>query len=79
MSQVIYETHLALVNEVTRFVCRRQRFHAAEAEDFQSYVHLRMLEKNCAILASFKGGSSLRTYLVPKQAYQLLGRSIDSF
>jgi RNA polymerase sigma factor for flagellar operon FliA len=61
--QALYLSSLALIDETVRFVCRRQRCPEAEAEDFRSHVHVKLLEDDYAVLRKFSGRSSLRTYL----------------
>ena len=51
------------IEQVSRFVARRQRLSASEAEDFLSEVNLGFIRSDYAVLASFAGRSSLRTYL----------------
>ncbi len=51
------------IEHVSRFVARRQRLSAAETDDFCSEVNLAIIRGDYAILASFGGRSSLRTYL----------------
>ena len=51
------------IDRVSRFVARRQRLSAAEADDFCSEVNLAFIRSDYAVLASFGGRSSLRTYL----------------
>jgi len=51
------------IEQVSRFIARRQRLSASEAEDFLSEVNLGFIRSDYAVLASFAGRSSLRTYL----------------
>jgi RNA polymerase sigma factor (sigma-70 family) len=55
---------LATAEDAIRFVCRRNRCRADEAEDFGSVARIRLLEDDCAILRRHEGRSSLKTYLV---------------
>lgn len=55
--------HLSEVNDVVAAVIRRNRLDYHEAEDFRGYVHLRLIESECAALRAFKGTSSFSTYL----------------
>ena len=60
----MYTSHLDLIAQVVRFVCRRNQISDEDAGDFTSHVHLRCLEDDYAIFRKFLGNSSLRTYLV---------------
>lgn len=51
------------IERVCKYVARRYRLSAAETEDFCSEVNLSIIENGYAILSSFQGRSSMRTYL----------------
>jgi RNA polymerase sigma factor (sigma-70 family) len=51
------------IERVSRFVARRHRLSLSEADDFCSEVNLAIIRADYAVLASFQGRSSLRTYL----------------
>ena len=55
--------HLDLINQIVRTVGRRRHLSVAEREDFASFVHLRLVEDDYAILRKFQNRSSLWTYL----------------
>jgi RNA polymerase sigma factor for flagellar operon FliA len=55
--------HLDLINQIVRTVGRRRHLSATEQDDFGSFVHLRMVDDNYAILRKFQGRSTLWTYL----------------
>jgi RNA polymerase sigma factor for flagellar operon FliA len=55
--------HLDLINQIVRTVGRRRHLSGAEREDFASFVHLRLIEDDYAILRKFQNRSSLWTYL----------------
>src|SRR5258708_2416755 len=59
----IFEDRLTEIQDLTRRVAQRHHLGRDEREDFSSFVLLRMLEGDCAILRKFRGTSSLRTYL----------------
>lgn len=59
----LFLSSLPDIERVARFVARRQRLSATEAEDFLSEVNLSFIRSDYAVLASFGGRSSLRTYL----------------
>lgn len=58
-----FASALPVIKEATAFVCRRHRCSADEAEEFGSFVHVKMLEKDCAVLRQYTGAASLRGYL----------------
>lgn len=55
--------HLALVDQIVRTTGRRRHLAVPELEDFSSFVRLRLIENNYAILRKFQNRSSLGTYL----------------
>ena len=55
--------HLDLINQIVRTIGRRRHLSAAEREDFASFVHLRMVDDDYAILRKFQNRSTLWTYL----------------
>ena len=55
--------HLDLINQIVRTVGRRRHLSATEREDFASFVHLRLVDDDYAILRKFQNRSSLWTYL----------------
>ena len=59
----LFVSALPDIERVSRFVARRHRLSAAEADDFCSEVNLRIIEDDYGVLALFEGRSSLRTYL----------------
>ena len=54
---------LDLINQIVRTVGRRRHLSATEMEDFASFVHLRLVDDNYAILRKFQNRSTLWTYL----------------
>jgi RNA polymerase sigma factor (sigma-70 family) len=60
---VLFEEHLAAINETIAIVCHRKRLSAEERDEFRSIAYLHVLEGDCAVLRRFAGRSSLRTYL----------------
>jgi RNA polymerase sigma factor (sigma-70 family) len=55
--------HLDLINQIVRTTGRRRHLSALEREDFASFVNLRLIEDDYAILRKFQGRSTLWTYL----------------
>ena len=59
----VFESEFTLIEERIGVTGRRHGLGPDEAEDFYSYVMLKLIEKNYGRLRKFKGASSLRTYL----------------
>lgn len=55
--------HLDLINQIVRTTGRRRHLSAPEREDFASFVKLRLIEDDYAILRKFQNRSTLWTYL----------------
>jgi RNA polymerase sigma factor (sigma-70 family) len=55
--------HLDLIDQIVRTVGRRRHLSATDREDFASFVHLRMIDDDYAILRKFQNRSTLWTYL----------------
>jgi len=55
--------HLDLIDQIVRTTGRRRHLSATEREDFASFVNLRLIDDNYAILRKFQNRSSLWTYL----------------
>ena len=55
--------HLDLIDQIVRATGRRRHLSIVEREDFASFVKLRFVEDDYAILRKFQGRSSLWTYL----------------
>jgi len=55
--------HLDLINQIVRTVGRRRHLSTTEQDDFASFVHLRMVGDDYAILRKFQSRSTLWTYL----------------
>ena len=55
--------HLDLVDQIVRMVGRRRHLSSTERDDFASFVNLRLVDDNYAILRKFQSRSTLWTYL----------------
>jgi RNA polymerase sigma factor (sigma-70 family) len=51
------------VERLTEIVCRRRRLTAADADDFESMVKLKLFEKDCDIVRRFRGDCKFERYL----------------
>lgn len=61
--QKTFVEQLGLIDRVVQFIARRHHLSASDAEEFTSTVHLKLIEKNFAILRKFEQRSNLATYL----------------
>lgn len=59
----LFRSQLPLIDGVIRFIARRHRLAAPEAEEFASHVRLKLIDDDYQILRQFRERSSLRTYL----------------
>jgi len=59
----LFVSSLPDIEKVARFIARRHRLSPSETDDFISEVNLAIIQGEYAVLASFQGRSSLRTYL----------------
>ena len=55
--------HLDIVDQIVRTIGRRRHLSSTERDDFASFVHLRLVEDDYAILRKFQNRSTLWTYL----------------
>jgi RNA polymerase sigma factor (sigma-70 family) len=55
--------HLPLVERICQFIVKRRCLSADEADEFRSWLNLRLAETGDALLAKFEGRSSLASYL----------------
>jgi RNA polymerase sigma factor (sigma-70 family) len=63
-SERVLLEHLSLVERTATALAERSGLRGAEAEDAVSFVRLRLMENDYAVLRKFRGGSRLSTYLV---------------
>ena len=55
--------HLDLVDQIVRTIGRRRHLSSTERDDFASFVNLRLVDDNYAVLRKFQNRSTLWTYL----------------
>ena len=55
--------HLDVVDQIVRTIGRRRHLSPTERDDFASFVNLRLVDDDYAILRKFQNRSSLWTYL----------------
>jgi RNA polymerase sigma factor for flagellar operon FliA len=61
--EALFLSQLGWIERVLAVTCRRHALAHAEAEDFASWVTLRLIEDDYAVFRKFRGESSLTTYL----------------
>ena len=59
----LFLEHISAIESILNAVTRRYALSPADAEEFNSWAKLRLIENDYAILAKFRGESSLPTYL----------------
>lgn len=59
----LFLDEIETIEEVTGFVTRRARMDENDAEEFASWVKLRLIENEYAILRTFEGRSSFATFI----------------
>jgi len=59
----LFDANLLVIERVIAHVCRDARLQGADAEDFASAARVRLLDRDCAVLARYEGRSSLAGYL----------------
>ena len=60
----LYLANVETIEGAIRFVCRRHRLGAPDAEEFAATVRLKLIDDDYAVLRKFQHRSSLRTFLV---------------
>jgi RNA polymerase sigma factor (sigma-70 family) len=63
-ARLLLVENLSLVAEVARICGRRDHLTEDQVEDLRSHLQLHLLADDCAVLRSFGGRSSLKTFLV---------------
>ncbi|HVS63355.1 MAG TPA: sigma-70 family RNA polymerase sigma factor [Thermoanaerobaculia bacterium] len=63
MSEQQFLDALPLLERLIAYTCRRNGMFGAEAEDFGSWLKVRIIEKDYAIFRKFEQRSSLKSYL----------------
>jgi RNA polymerase sigma factor for flagellar operon FliA len=61
--QALFLSNLPTIERIVATIGRRHAFPADDQEELASYVKLRLIEHDYAVLAKFQGRSSLTTYL----------------
>jgi RNA polymerase sigma factor (sigma-70 family) len=62
-AEALFLEHLGWINTVASMACAQHGVWGAEAEDFTSWMRLKLMEDDYAALRRFRGDSSVKTYL----------------
>jgi RNA polymerase sigma factor (sigma-70 family) len=61
--ETMFVSNLAVVESVIKYACQRHRLSGSEAEEFDSEVKVRLVDRDYEVFRKFQHRSSLRTYL----------------
>lgn len=61
--EAILVEHLGYIEKVAFVTCRQSGLHGADAEDFASWLKIRLMEDDYAVIRKFRGESKITTYL----------------
>ncbi|HTA73847.1 MAG TPA: sigma-70 family RNA polymerase sigma factor [Gemmatimonadaceae bacterium] len=61
--EALFLSHLGAIERIAGAICRRHGMAGDDAADFGSWVKLKLVENDYAVLGKFRGESSLGTYL----------------
>jgi RNA polymerase sigma factor for flagellar operon FliA len=62
-AEEVFLTNLCLIDRAIGYVCHRNRVGRDEEEEFGSYVKIKLIESNYAIIRKFEGRSAFSTYM----------------
>src|SRR5436305_4527946 len=62
-AEEVFLTNLCLIDRAIGYVCHRNRVGRDEEEEFGSYVKVKLIESNYAIIRKFEGRSAFSTYM----------------
>jgi RNA polymerase sigma factor for flagellar operon FliA len=61
--EALFLANLERIGRIVGALCRRNGLFGADAEEFRAQVHLKLIDKDYAVLRKFQGKSRLSTYL----------------
>ncbi len=61
--EAIFVENLAHIHKVAAVAARQSGLHGDDAEDFASWVKIRLMEDDYAVIRKFRGEAAIRTYL----------------
>lgn len=62
-AEALFLAELATTERAIRFACRRASFFGADAEDFGSYVKLKLIENDYGVIRKFEGRSTFWAFI----------------
>jgi RNA polymerase sigma factor (sigma-70 family) len=62
-AEELFLTNLCLIDKAIGYVCHRNRVDRDDQEEFGSYVKLKLIESNYAIICKFEGRCAFPTYI----------------
>ncbi|WP_331124272.1 sigma-70 family RNA polymerase sigma factor [Longimicrobium sp.] len=62
-SEILFLEHLGWIDRVSAMTCSKYGVWGAEAEDFASFIRMKLMEDEYAIIRKFRAESGLKTYL----------------
>jgi RNA polymerase sigma factor (sigma-70 family) len=71
--EAILVEHLGYLERAARAMCRSTGLHGPDAEDFVSWLKIKLIENDYAIIRKFRGESKITTYLAMVVSRQLSG------
>jgi RNA polymerase sigma factor (sigma-70 family) len=62
-AEALFLEHLGWIDRVAAMACARYGLLGVEAEDFASWIQMKLIENDYAVLNRYRGESTLKTYL----------------
>jgi RNA polymerase sigma factor (sigma-70 family) len=59
-----FRSNVPLIERLSRFVCRDARLSPADVDDFVSYVMLKLIDNDYAVLRKFEGRCEMSSYVI---------------
>ena len=59
-----FRSNVPLIERLSRFVCRDSRLTPADVDDFVSYVMLKLIDDDYAVLRKFEGRCQMSSYVI---------------
>lgn len=63
--EAILVENLAFIEKVAAITCRQHGLKGVEAEDFSTWLKIRLIEDDYSVIRKFRGEAGIRTYLTP--------------
>ncbi len=62
-SRILFAEHVGWIDKVAGMTCSKYGVWGADAEDFASFIRMKLMEDDYAVIRKFRGESGLKTYL----------------